>query len=91
MPPSFQALFPNARVLIDASEIECDRPKLVEHRVLFYSNYKSRFTVKFLIGVAPSGDIMFISKISGGRMTDTQLTVSSGLLNYLEPGIIWVF
>lgn len=55
-------------------------------RVQTYSNYKGRFTVKFLIGCAPSGEITFISKGFGGRTTDTEITVRSGFLKYIEEG-----
>ena len=51
-----------------------------------YSNYKSSFTMKFLIGIAPSGLITFLSKSYGGRVTDCHLTTESGFLNLLEPG-----
>ena len=86
MPPSFKALYPNTRVIIDASEIEVERPSTVQKRVLMYSNYKSRFTVKFLVGVAPSGEITFMSKAFGGRTTDTEITVKSGFINLIEQG-----
>ena len=88
MPPAFKALYPETRVIIDASEIECERPPTVKQRVLMYSNYKSRFTAKFLVGIAPSGEITFISKSYGGRTTDTEITVKSGFLNLIEQGDI---
>ncbi len=86
MPQAFKALYPNTRVIIDASEIECERPTSVRQRVLMYSNYKARFTVKFLIGIAPSGEITFISKAYGGRTTDTEITVKSGFIDLIEEG-----
>ena len=88
MPPAFKALYPETRVIIDASEIECERPPTVKQRVLMYSNYKSRFTAKFLVGIAPSGEITFVSKSYGGRTTDTEITVKSGFLNLIEQGDI---
>ena len=78
MPAQFQGLYPNTRAIIDASEIECERPNSTKKRVQTYSNYKGRFTVKFLVACAPSGEIMFISKGFGGRTTDTELTIKSG-------------
>ena len=73
-------------MIIDASEVECARPPTVVQRVLMYSQYKSRWTIKFLVGCAPSGEITFISHGFGGRTTDTELTNRSGLLQLIEAG-----
>ena len=54
--------------------------------MLFYSSYKGRFTIKFLIGIAPSGETTFVSKGFGGRATDAEVTVKSGFLDLLESG-----
>ena len=86
MPAAFRACYPDTRVIIDCSEIEAERPPKVRQRVLTYSSYKSRYTVKFLIGIAPSGEITFISQCYGGRITDTQITVNSGFIELLEEG-----
>ncbi len=86
MPKSFKVHFKNVRAIIDCSEIECEKSGNLRQRVLTYSQYKSRHTVKFLIAVAPSGEIMFISQAYGGRATDTEITANSGFLDLLESG-----
>ncbi len=88
MPASFRGLYPDCRVIIDCSEIAIERPKTLEQRVLTWSNYKGRHTVKFLVGCAPSGEITFISRTRGGRSTDAEITIDSGILNYVEVGDI---
>ncbi len=86
MPTSFKALYPNARAIIDCSEIECESVSGIKQQVQTYSSYKSRNTVKFLIACAPSGEVTFCSKMFGGRTTDTHITTSSGFLDLLEEG-----
>ena len=86
MPKSFQDDFPDCRVIIDASEIECEKPASVKSQILMYSNYKSTFTAKFLIGIAPSCEVTFLSKCYGGRTTDGQIVSESGFVKLLEPG-----
>ncbi len=86
MPKVFKETYPNCRVIIDASEVKCEAPSSVRAQVLMYSNYKSAFTMKFLLGIAPSGLITFLSKAYGGRVTDCHLTADSGFLELLESG-----
>lgn len=64
--------YPNCRCIIDCTEIPTDTSPTVEQRVLMYSNYKGRFTVKFLIAITPDGYICKVSKLMG----EDQLTVS---------------
>ncbi len=85
LPPSFRAMYPKTRVIIDCSELPCEKPRFLKQRTLLYSNYKSRHTLKFLVGCAPSGEITFISETFGGRTTDTEITVKSKFLELVEP------
>ena len=40
--------------------------------------------MKFLVACAPSGEITFISKMFGGRTTDTEITIKSGFIHLVE-------
>lgn len=62
--------FTNTRVVLDCTEIPIQRPKCLTCRIKTYSNYKSTFTMKFLIGISPGELITFISKPYGGRASD---------------------
>ncbi len=53
-------------------------------RVRMFSHYKNRFTIKFLIGCAPSGEVTFISRGFGGQTTDTEITTQSGFMDQIE-------
>ena len=55
MPPSFRALFPTCRCIVDCSEIFIEKPAKQKQNVLCFSNYKSHLTGKFFVAVAPSG------------------------------------
>ena len=71
MPASFKSLFPSCRAIIDASEVECSRPPTPVNRVKMYSQYKSRFTFKYLVATAPSGEITFC--VQGFLVGDVQI------------------
>jgi hypothetical protein len=86
MPASFKTDFPNCRCIIDATEVKIEKPSRVDQEILTYSNYKGTFTLKFLVAIAPHGEIIFVSRGYGGRATDAQITTSCGLLDLLEPG-----
>ena len=88
MPKSFKESYPNTRVIIDATEVKCESPKGVRQNVMLYSSYKNHCTLKWLVGVAPSGEIIYVSEPYGGRATDSLITAESGLVEKLEPNDI---
>ncbi len=86
MPKSFKDQYPSTRVIIDATEIYVEQPRLPELQQMTFSNYKNDNTYKALIGISPSGAIIFVSKLYPGSISDKELTRQSGILELLEPG-----
>ncbi len=72
------------------SEIFIDWPTSLSARAMTYSNYKSHNTIKFLLGISPTGSITFLSKSWGGRSGDKTITKSSGLIYLLEGDNIFM-
>uniref|UniRef100_A0A3Q4M4T0 Uncharacterized LOC102788550 n=1 Tax=Neolamprologus brichardi TaxID=32507 RepID=A0A3Q4M4T0_NEOBR len=86
MPAAFKKTFPNTTCIIDCSETILQKPRNLGSRRRSYSHYYSRNTVKYLVAVAPSGLIMFVSAAYGSQCSDKFITMDSGMLTYLKPG-----
>ena len=84
MPASFKKLFPSTRVIIDCSEIFVQVPRNVDAQKESYSSYKSHNTLKFLLGIAPSGQVTFLSKLFSGSISDPDIVHKSGFLDRIE-------
>ena len=86
MPKSFSGMYPNTRVVIDATEIYVEKPSLPDIQQMTFSNYKNSNTFKVLVGISPSGAIIFISDLYPGSISDKELTRKSGILELLQRG-----
>ena len=51
-----------------------------------FSNYKSRNTIRYLVGITPSGAVSFLSAGWVGRASYKEITLSSGFLNKVTFG-----
>ena len=56
--PEVYADFPNVRVIVDCTEMKCPAPPGMNKKAEVYSNYKSNYTYKGLVGIAPNGKII---------------------------------
>lgn len=89
MPNCFKIRFGNrVSVIMDCFEIMSQKPSLLKAKMESYSSYKSRHTVKYLIGITPQGFISFLSCGYGGRASDQFITENSGILNNVLPNDI---
>ncbi|XP_057310297.1 uncharacterized protein LOC130648274 [Hydractinia symbiolongicarpus] len=78
--------FLNCAVIIDCTEIFIERPFGLNTRAQTWSNYKHTNTIKYLIGITPSGSVSFLSRGWGGRVSDKDITNKSGFLNKVMHG-----
>ncbi|CAC5397821.1 unnamed protein product [Mytilus coruscus] len=78
--------YPRTTCIIDCAETFIQRPTNLRSRGETDSNYKSHNTAKYLVGISPHGQIMFISKAFGGRASDKFIVEKSGVMNYLLLG-----
>lgn len=76
--------YANTICIVDCTEAQMQRPKRLYARGQTYSRYKGGNTVKFLVAIAPSGFIMFISGAYGGRASDKFIVEDSHFADYLS-------
>ncbi|KAH7957949.1 hypothetical protein HPB51_028063 [Rhipicephalus microplus] len=70
MPPEFKEKYSSTRVILDATEIQCEVPSSLSLQSTTYSPYKSSNTFKGLIGVLPNGLVAFVSELFTGSSSD---------------------
>jgi len=83
MPKCFRKYI-HTRIVLDCAEVPVEKPKCLRERILTYSSYKGRHTLKFLVGVSPSGMVTFLSTMFGGRASDKKIVSESKVLDKCE-------
>ncbi|XP_062568176.1 uncharacterized protein LOC134230395 isoform X1 [Saccostrea cucullata] len=86
LPKSFKLTFPNTVCIIDCTEFFIQKPRSPSAQSRTYSTYKHHNTYKALIGIMPSGAIIFISDLWGGNTSDRYITKNCGFLDFVRPG-----
>ena len=82
----FRDKYPMTRVIIDATEIFVEKPSLPDIQQMTFSSYKNDNTFKALVGISPSGAVIFVSDLYPGGISDRELTCRSGILSLLQKG-----
>ena len=88
LPDVFKGKHAKTRCIIDCSEVYIERPKSLDDQAATWSDYKQHNTLKFLIGISPSGYVTFLSDCYGGRTSDRHICRDSNFYNLLEAGDI---
>ena len=86
LPIAFRRNFRKVQAIIDAFEIEIQKPTDPVLQALTWSDYKKCNTLKYLVVSLPNGQIIFISDGYGGRISDIELTTRSDFLAKLPEG-----
>ncbi len=79
-------LLRDVRVIIDGTELKAQSSTNYKQQGNMFSSYKHHTTLKLLIGVSPSGMGMFISDAFEGSISDREIVLQSGFLEYIDPG-----
>lgn len=82
LPLSFDK-FRDTFIILDCAETNVEKCKCLKCRILTWSQYKKNHTVKFNVGIAPSGLVTEISPAFGGRASDKRIVNESGILDKL--------
>ena len=81
MPECFKDTYPNTRVIIDCTELFCQKPTSLTIQSSLLSHHKHHITYKDLVGISPSGPITFISEPYDGSTSDVEFVKICGILN----------
>ena len=80
MPQCFKDTYPKTRVVIDCTELFCQRPSSLTIQSSLFSFYKHHVTYKGLVGISPSGAITFVSELYDGSISDVEIVRRCGFL-----------
>ena len=86
MPPIFKKLYSSLVSIIDWTELQMESPSSLDKKSLCYSSYKSRTTMKALIGITPNGVVSFTSELYCGSISDPDIVKRSGYLQHIQRG-----
>ena len=77
MAECFRANYPDTFIVLDATELCTEIRSCLALQSQLYSSYKSRTTLKDLIGISLNGSIYFVSELGSGSISDRKLVIKS--------------
>jgi DDE superfamily endonuclease/THAP domain len=86
MPTQFKKQgFDNVQLIIDGFDIRIQVPTSPDEQSACYSTYRKYHGFKFILGISPRGDVVYMSKGYPSKATDATVVVQDGLLTRLSP------
>ncbi len=85
MPTHFAKMFPQTRVILDATEVPIQKAKPYGPQRETFSSYKNKNTIKVMVGCTPRGSVSYISDAYGGSASDRQIIERSTLVSSSSP------
>ena len=76
MAACFRVNYPDTFIVLDATEL-CTKMRFCLALQSQLSSYKSRTTLKDLIGISPNGSIYFVSELWNGPISGRELVIKS--------------
>lgn len=83
MPLKYKLDFPSTLAILDCTELKTQKPSSLKLQSQMYSDYKSATTLKALIACDPMGNIIFVSELFTGSMSDKEIVEKCGFLKLL--------
>ena len=77
MAECFRVNYPDTFIVLDATELCAEIRSCLALQSQLYSSYKSRTTLKDLIGFSPNGSIYFVSELWSASKSDRELVIKS--------------
>ncbi|XP_021163678.2 uncharacterized protein LOC105939306 [Fundulus heteroclitus] len=85
LPSCFEKL-EGLRIIIDFAKFFVEQASNSEHQGNLYSSKTILEVYKVLMGVSPTGDVMFVSDACAESVSDVEIVKQSGFLDHLESG-----
>ena len=83
LPEAFKN-YRRTRAIIDCTEFKVQKPFRPAAQRALWSNYKQTNTFKQLVAVGPPGQIIFLSNVYNGNVSDLGIVKSCGFINKVE-------
>ncbi|XP_028394401.1 uncharacterized protein LOC114518578 [Dendronephthya gigantea] len=90
LPACFKSGHEDVSLIIDCTEIFLERPSQVIQQSATWSDYKSHNTGKALLALSPVMLPVFTSDIFPGSISDEEMVIECGVLQYAQNGDRWL-
>ena len=84
MNSDYKKHFPRTLIILDAKELRCETPSCLTAQSQCYSEYKSHTTLKGMVGCDSRGNLMYVSDLYSGSISDKELLIKDVFFDVLQ-------